>query len=174
MRNKAIAPSLDFLVNHNTEGTVENRLISFIEQSDKDDRSFITKVLSEEKKDKIEKELKELIHKAATQMGVDQNIASQVQMDLDNDLLRILNEENLSNLNKNILKEDIKSGLKKKHKLLLENQVETSRFKIVWKGKESTGQDDSQMELSDIVDKATQESIEISGGNDAAKTTLTK
>ena len=164
-------PGLDFPLNQNIEGTVEHRLKSFIEQTEKadQDRSFCTQLLAEEKKIKIEKDLKELIHKAATQMGVDPSIESRVQMDLNNDLLRILNEENLSKLNKNLLIKDIKSSLESKYKHILENEFENSRLNMVWKGNF-----DSPIEMSDFVKEDFQGSIEISGGNDAAKTTLTK
>ena len=174
MRNKAIAPGLNFTVNQNTEGTVEHCLKSFIEQSKEadQDRRIITQVGAEGKKMKIEKDLKELIHKAATQMEIDHYIVSRVQINLNNDLQQILNEENNSNFNKNLLIRDIKSSLKTKYRQILENELETSRPKMVWKEKVSSL--DSQIELSELIKEDFQGSIEISGGNDSAKTTLTK
>ena len=177
MRNNSISPELDFSINQNKQGTVEYCLKSLIEQSEEadQDRSSITQTLAEEKKIKLENYLQKLIHQAATRMGVYQDMELQVNLDLNKDLLWILRDEDCSSFNMNLLLKDIQSTLKDKHSQ--KNECEILRNKIVSKIKEPTGQKQGNkfsMELSDLVQQASKGSLEISGGNEKAKTLLTK
>ena len=162
---------------------MEHCLTSLVEQSLEadQDRSFITQALADEKKRKLEKDLQELIHLAATRIGVDHKMESQVNIDLKKDLQWILSKNTLSSyFNTNLLLRDIKSSMKAKYPQILENESDTSRKKIIFKLKDLTDQekrnrtDDSLLNLSDLVEFASKGSIEISGWNEKDKTSLSK